>query len=479
LIEILSLLLAATSLVVLLVGAVSRRRFAEKVARLARAAERLADTERLARVGRAGAGLAGETPSTLTPAAAPVDLDAALARIERALDRLAVRLELDVAAVETERRKLDEILAGVPEGVLVTGPDRVPIYANRAFRELFDVDRAASTQELLALVRRPQVHAVLDGATRGESGAPVELQIGGREISVLARRLEPATRAPTGPGLTGILLMARDVSESNRLARMRRDFVTNLSHEIKTPLAIIRGAAETIEATAADDPLAAERFVRRIIEQIYRLEDLLKDLLTLARLESAEATAQRQPVELGAICRRAVELLSPLATREGVALRVRAEEVPAISADAKALERLVQNLLVNGIQYNREGGWVELRLLPEDDRVVLEVEDDGIGIPEAELDRIFERFYRVDKGRGRGEGGSGLGLAIVKHVAQAHGGSVEVRSQRERGSLFRVVLPVAGAVRAGARDAPAAARDADAGTAVEVRELPAPSSRPS
>jgi two-component system phosphate regulon sensor histidine kinase PhoR len=441
LIEILSLLVAALAVGALLVTARRRRRFATSLSRLVRDVERLADTERLA-PGTAEV-------STLTPrppdnvAGGPIDVESELARFERALDRLAVRLELDVAAVEAERRKLDEILAGVPEGVLVTGPDRVPIYANRAFRELFDVDRAARAAELLALVRRPQVHEALGRANDGESGAPVELQIGAREISVVARRLEPATRSPAGEGLVGILLMARDVSETNRLARMRRDFVTNLSHEIKTPLAIIRGAAETIEQTAADDPRAAERFVRRIIEQIYRLEDLLKDLLTLARLESPEAAALRQPADLGAICRRAVEILSPLAAREGVVLRATTAPVPAVSGDAKSLERLVQNLLVNAIQYNREGGRVELRLQAQGDRIVLEVEDDGIGIPEVEQARIFERFYRVDKGRGRAEGGSGLGLAIVKHVAQSHGGSVEVESEPARGSLFRVVLPVA------------------------------------
>jgi two-component system phosphate regulon sensor histidine kinase PhoR len=348
-----------------------------------------------------------------------------------------------LAAVETERRKLDQILAGVPEGVLVTGPDRVPIYANRAFRELFDVDRAASTAELLALVRRPQVHDALGRAEAGEVGPGVELAIGQREVSVVARRLE---------GLTGILLMARDVTEANRLTRMRRDFVTNLSHEIKTPLAIIRGAAETLAENGADDPDAADRFVRRIIEQIYRLEDLLKDLLTLARLESPEASLRRQPVDLAAICRRALEVLAPLAARASVALESTVDAVPALRGDAKALERLVQNLLVNGIQYNRTGGHVTLRLAAgRDRRIELEVEDDGVGIPESELPRIFERFYRVDKGRGRAEGGSGLGLAIVKHVAQSHGGAVEVRSRVDRGSLFRVVLPLEDA----AVDAPA------------------------
>ena len=343
-----------------------------------------------------------------------------------------MRAARDVAAVEAERRRLDEILTGVPDGLLVTTLDRVPTYANRAFRELFDVDPAASTSELLALVRRPQVHDALGRATHGEVSPAVEIEVAGREVSVVARQIEG----------TGILLMARDVTAANRLIRMRRDFVTNLSHEIKTPLAVIRGAAETLQETGPADTEAAEHFVRRIVEQIYRLEDLLKDLLTLARLESPEASQHRQAVDLAAVSRRAIELLEPLAVRAEVTLRPEIEAVPPLFGDAKAIERLVLNLVVNGIQYNRKGGHVALRLKPRGDHVELEVEDDGTGIPAAELPRIFERFYRVDKGRGRAEGGSGLGLAIVKHVVQAQGGTVEVKSAVDRGSLFRVLLPL-------------------------------------
>ncbi len=423
----LSISVALVAIVALVIGAVKRRRFA------ARLADRVETTELLA----AGAAWERSPARTATTWWRGPDLDGDLGRLSRALDRLAVRAAQDVAAVEIERRKLDEILAGVPEGVLVTTGERVPIYANRAFRELFDVDPAASTAELLALVRRPQVHDTLGRATTGEAGPAVEISVGAREVSVVARQLE---------GETGILLMARDVTDANRLTRMRRDFVTNLSHEIKTPLAVIRGAAETLQETGADDAAATEHFVRRIIQQIYRLEDLLKDLLTLARLESPEASLHRQAVDLGAICRRAIELLAPLAAREGVELRSSVEPAP-MHGDAKALERMVLNLLVNAIQYNRRGGHVSLRLLPAasspstDAAVTLEVEDDGVGIAEAEQQRIFERFYRVDKGRGRAEGGSGLGLAIVKHVAQSHGGEVSVRSELDSGSLFRVVLP--------------------------------------
>jgi two-component system phosphate regulon sensor histidine kinase PhoR len=424
----LSIALALIAVIALVRTRVQTRHFAARLSSRVDAAERLAEGPAAWRSSEGAA-----HPDLRTP-----DPDTDLNRLTRALERVAVRAARDVAAVEGERRKLDEILDGVPEGLLVTTADRVPTYANRAFRELFDVDRAASTGELLALVRKPQVHEVLGRATAGAVGAPVEVSVGNREVSVVARQLE---------GQTGILLMARDVTAANRLTRMRRDFVTNLSHEIKTPLAIIRGAAETLEETGPGDAVAAGRFVRRIVEQIYRMEDLLKDLLILSRLESPEASQHRQPCDLAAISSRAIELLAPLAGRARVELRSEIEAVPALAGDSKALERLILNLVVNAIQYNREGGHVALRLHPRDSTIVLEVEDDGVGIPAADVARIFERFYRVDKGRGRAEGGSGLGLAIVKHVVQAHGGTVEVKTDVDRGSTFRVVLPVTPAGR--------------------------------
>ena len=430
-----SLALAALAVAcVVLARTLARRR--RLVARLSRAVD---DAERLATRGplpRWSAGEHAPAGSVEAPARSSRtrDPDDEIDRLSRTLERLSVRMAQDVAAVEAERRKLEDILAGVPEGVLVTGPDRVPIYANRIFRSLFDLDPGVRTEELLALVRRPQVHEAIARATAGEVPPAFELQIAPREVSVLARRLE---------AVAGVLLMVRDVTEANRVARMRRDFVTNLSHEIKTPLAIIRGASETLVESGAEDPEATERFVGRIIEQIYRLEDLLKDLLTLSRLESPEAGQHRQTVDLAVISRRAVELLGPLAARADGSLRSEIEAVPALSGDGKALERLVLNLVMNGIQYNRAGGHVTMRLHGRSDTIELEVADNGVGIPAADLPRIFERFYRVDKGRGRAEGGSGLGLAIVKHVVQAHGGSVDVKSEVDRGSIFRVLLPAA------------------------------------
>jgi two-component system, OmpR family, phosphate regulon sensor histidine kinase PhoR len=227
---------------------------------------------------------------------------------------------------------------------------------------------------------------------------------------------------------------------------MRRDFVANVSHELKTPLAAIRGYAETLRDGALDEPPTARRFTERILLHCRRLQALLDDLLILSRLESVagiESQAEREPVDLNAVVRRAVDLLAAVAQERRVAVEVVEEEsLPALPGDADSIERLVLNLLDNAIKYNQPDGEVRVRLSQADQHAVLEVSDTGIGIPQESLGRIFERFYRVDKGRARDDGGTGLGLAIVKHVAQAHGGQVDVESRAGKGTTFRVRLPL-------------------------------------
>jgi two-component system phosphate regulon sensor histidine kinase PhoR len=224
---------------------------------------------------------------------------------------------------------------------------------------------------------------------------------------------------------------------------MRRDFVANVSHELKTPLTAIRGYAETLRDGALDEPPTAKRFTERILNQCRRLQELLDDLLILSRLEGVDASLERGPVSLDAVARHAVELLGPVAREKGVGIELKEEPLPQIQGDAGGLERLLLNLIDNAIKYSRPDGRITVSVGRCGGDALLEVSDTGIGIPPESIPRIFERFYRVDKGRAREEGGTGLGLAIVKHIAQAHGGQVDVESRAGHGSTFRVRLPLA------------------------------------
>jgi two-component system phosphate regulon sensor histidine kinase PhoR len=360
-----------------------------------------------------------------------------LALLADTLNRLAGRVQEQVAAAQRERDHLHSILASMAEGVLVTDAQGRALLANPAFVRLFGVTGDVRGLQPLELARVPKLHELVREALAGgrREGQEVTLDRGD------GRRHAALSATPLGAG-AGIVVVARDVTPFVRLDQVRRDFVANVSHELKTPLAAIRGLAETLRDGALDDPATATRFLGRLLEQCRRLEATLEDLLTLSRLESPAAPKQRVPVDTVELVRVAAETLAPLAAERGVELVVGTGEEPAIVAgDPDALERLLLNLLDNAVKYNRAGGQVRVAVEVEPRSVVLTVADSGIGIAPEHLGRIFERFYRVDRGRARAEGGTGLGLAIVKHVAQLHGGQVEVESQPGAGTTFTVTLP--------------------------------------
>jgi two-component system, OmpR family, phosphate regulon sensor histidine kinase PhoR len=363
-----------------------------------------------------------------------------LAPLALALNRLAATAEEQFAAVSQERDHLQEILASMSEGVLVVGPDGRAQLINPAFYQLFDLVGDFTGRPALEIIRHPGFARLIEETLRQR--LPQSSQIG---LPSPERRTLLLTSAVLQGGERGAVVAARDTTELTRVADMRRDFVANVSHELKTPLAAIRGYAETLRDGALDEPPTARRFTDRILSQCRRLQELLADLLILSRLEG-DAALEREPVSLDAIARHAVELLAPAARGKGVEIELREEEVPPLPpvlGDAGNLERLLLNLLDNAIKYNRPDGKITVQVGRCGGEAMVEVSDSGIGIPPESIPRIFERFYRVDKGRAREEGGTGLGLAIVKHIAQAHGGQVDVESRLGRGSTFRVRLPLA------------------------------------
>jgi two-component system phosphate regulon sensor histidine kinase PhoR len=365
-----------------------------------------------------------------------------LAALALALNRLAETAEAQYAVVRDERDHLKTILSSMSEGVLVVGSDGRARLLNPAFRRLFDLDALGTVEvtgrPVLEIIRHPGLTRLVDDTLRLGEGQSGEIELRAPE----RRTLLLASAALAG-GERGAVVVARDTTELTRLADMRRDFVANVSHELKTPLAAIRGYAETLRDGALDEPPTARRFTDRILRQCRRLQALLDDLLTLSRLESVATQTEREPVDLEAVLQRAAEMLAAAARERQVRIEVEAGGgVPPVPGDPEGLERLVLNLVDNAVKYNRPDGCVKLRLAQADGQAVLEVSDTGIGIPQDALSRIFERFYRVDKGRSREEGGTGLGLAIVKHVAQAHGGQVEVESHVGKSTTFRVRLPL-------------------------------------
>ncbi len=351
--------------------------------------------------------------------------------------------ELD--RIRSERDSLREILHHLPEGVTVTDTGGRARRMNPAFRQLFGKlldasDRGVEPTSQAGQLLKELTASVLAGvdSPRGELtlGPP-----GHRHLSLVASRLP----GRDGAGRDGALIVVRDVTEAIRLAESRKDLVANVSHELKTPLTAIRGYAETLEDGAVTKPDTAQRFLRQILNQCGRLEALLGDLLTLSKIESQPSSGQTlETVDVGRLIREVVDVLTSQARAREVTFLLDLEDSPSpVQGDSAELERIFLNLLENAIKYNRLGGNIRVCVARSGEEAVVEVRDSGIGIPPEAKERIFERFYRVDKGRARDEGGTGLGLAIVKHGVHRHGGSLEVESTLGKGSTFTVRLPLA------------------------------------
>jgi len=243
----------------------------------------------------------------------------------------------------------------------------------------------------------------------------------------------------------GAILVFHDLTRLKQLESTRQEFVANVSHELRTPLSLIKGFVETLLGGAKDDPAVATRFLRTIEKHTDRLTYLIEDLLTISRLESGGLVMNRQPVRVRAEAQRVLDELQSRAQEKQVTLENAVPEGLAAAADAERLHQVLFNLLENAIKYGRQAGWVRVgaQRLPEP-KVQVWVEDNGPGIPPEARERVFERFYRVDRARARETGGTGLGLAIVKHIVQAHGGEVWLKSEWGTGSTFFFTLPLAG-----------------------------------
>jgi signal transduction histidine kinase len=345
-----------------------------------------------------------------------------------AFNRLTGELRARLAELGRERDEMQALIDCMAEGVVALTGDARVFRTNRAARALLDLPRDLQDAPVETLVRQPELRRALEESVYHPVSSR-EIRIGDRHLLVSSRRLD----------LGGAVTTLLDISEIRRLEQVRRDFVANASHELKTPLTSIRGFAETL---LEDDPPDELRvgFLRSMRENTLRLQRLVDDLLDLSRLESGGWVADPEPVLVSEAARDTWTAYSELAAGRDIAFDVDADA--KVLADRRGLAQVLRNLLENAVRHTDRGGHVHVGArLGEDGMVEIEVSDDGEGIPSKALPRIFERFYRADSSRARDFGGTGLGLAIVRHLVEVMGGSVSAESELGRGTTIRLRLP--------------------------------------
>ncbi len=345
-----------------------------------------------------------------------------------------------ITGIDFSSDLLDATVNEMREGLLVIDDEMRVVASNRAARNLFShVDDSISMRRLTELTRNPAIYdAFLDGV-RGTERAGVKVETYGQAKRIFDLRVVPV-RSANGRGASGAVGVFFDVTRLERLELVRQEFLSNVSHELRTPLTSIMALAETLEAGAVDDQEHNRRFLSIIQKNAARMHRLIDDILELGAIEAGNVKVQPESVELRALVEDVIGSLSALAAARGIAIRNLVGPEARVFADPLRLVQMLTNLIDNAIKFNRKGGTVSIKYdSHEGDRIG--VEDTGEGIPAHHLDRLFERFYRVDRARSRELGGTGLGLAIVKHLARAHGGEVTVESRFGEGTQFTIELP--------------------------------------
>ena len=381
--------------------------------------------------------------------------DDELGDLARILNETAVRLEATIRSLTEERNRSAAILRSMVEGIAVVDARERVTFCNQAFSKIWNVGPAGiEGKPAIEVIRQTHVLELIRQALSGEETLHGEISLGTaqpRNFSVTVAPIRSfnsviaASEVQQKNESFGAVVVLHEITDLRRLEQVRRDFVANVSHELRTPLTGIQGFAETLLTGALEDQKNNRHFVEVIRNHAARLSRLTDDLLKLSRIEAGKLDMDFQPVDLEALIGAAIESARGAASQKQLSLAPAdvPRNLPGILGDASLLREVMRNLLDNAIQYTPAGGSINVSAARREGFVVITVADTGIGIPQADQVRIFERFYRVDAARSREVGGTGLGLAIAKHIVEAHGGQIWVESTVAEGSQFHFSLPVA------------------------------------
>lgn len=357
-----------------------------------------------------------------------------------AFNTMSSQLQSRLKEMELGRSRLEAVLLGMNEGVLVVNAQGNIVLMNQALRDFFHIQKEGTGKHVIEVIRNLEIQTIIDDTLKSkhqsEPHAITILSPEEKSLSIFARPIFRENQQE------GAILVFHDLTNVQRLEKIRQDFVANVSHELKTPIASIKGYAETLLSGALEDKAHAKDFLAIVHDESERLARLLDDLLNLSKIESGKLTMNLKATTLPPIIRKVVASMKIQAERKSTTLAINLpESLSEVLADETRITQVFFNLIDNAIKYTPQHGEITISASERPKEVLIQVSDNGIGIPEKEIPRLFERFYRVDKGRSRELGGTGLGLSIVKHIVKAHQGEISVESQLGQGTSFLFTIP--------------------------------------
>ncbi len=373
------------------------------------------------------------------PALTTHDMSGPFHELVKNIDETASRLKDELRSATEEKNRILSILESMAEGVAVIGPDEKLLVVNSVLGGVLGLKKEELTSRYFwEIFRDSEINQMIEKSLRERVMLKMEHSI------LLSEKVFDIQTSPVfgNKEFLGVIAVFHDVTKLKELENVRSEFVANVSHELKTPLTSIMGFVETLKEGALEDPENRLKFLQIIEEHSKKLHHLIEELLLLSKVESGKQALKKEAVDLAEMFHGVLESFGP--SLKAKKIRTDCDCTPkffVINADAKYLEQAFSNIVDNAIKYNNPDGRIFVRGSYEGDTAKIEISDTGIGIPEADISRIFERFYRVDKSRSRESGGTGLGLSIVKHIIERHNGTIHVQSQLQKGTTFIVILP--------------------------------------
>lgn len=336
-------------------------------------------------------------------------------------------------------QNFEAILKSITDGIIILDPRGNILFANKSFKQLIKTDESPEGKHFIEVIRNLDLLNLLRSAMNSmeEVGEELTIRKSWGEISIFAKAMPMLGQEG---GIKFLIVLLHDITKIKQLENIRRDFVANVSHELKTPVTAIKGYAETLLDGAIDDRENASKFVEIIKKQADRLSELIDDLLTLSRIESGDIVIEKKNIAIEELVQSVFEIFMERAQKKGIKLDREINKNAIINADRNKIMQILINLIDNAIKFTEEGS-VKISFNMENGDFVLSVKDTGIGIPKEHLPRIGERFYRVDRARSRQLGGTGLGLAIVKHLVIAHGWDLKIDSEIGKGTEIKIIIP--------------------------------------
>jgi two-component system, OmpR family, phosphate regulon sensor histidine kinase PhoR len=360
--------------------------------------------------------------------------------LSTSINILARNLQEMTSAQEIQQNRLTTLIENMGSGLLLIDHRGYAVLTNRAFKEFFSIEsERINNKRYYDLIRYPEVNKLVEEIFMTEQKLRKQLLL---PLEIERRHFEVygAPIIGTKEEWKGIVLVFHDITELKKLEQMRKDFVANVSHELRTPITSIKGFSETLLDGAMNDKETLEMFLNIILRESDRLQSLITDLLDLSKMEKQGFQLNVHETDIRGILEDVIAILDKKPEKKDIGLVLRGDKAAVAEVDGLRIKQIFINLIGNAITYTSAGGEVSVSLSQTDSSVEVKIRDNGIGIDEAEIPRIFERFYRVDKARSRDSGGTGLGLAIVKHLIEAHGGSIGVESKVDEGTVFTVTL---------------------------------------